>query len=130
MQSLKCNLAWASLLGGLFFASKSVKIGKNLGVKGEIVHLFLQGQRGIGKSTAIQKAIELLKEEAPIRVGGFFTYKESRQRIKDICNDATLQSVLSIYPWNKNPLKYRLFNYGFRKHMVFFLYVLGKMRKL
>jgi len=64
-----------------------------------------------------------------MHISAFFSYKDGRQRIKDMCNDPALQDVLSRYPWKKNPFKYRLFNYGFTKHMPGFLYYLGKLKK-
>ena len=66
---------------------------------------------------------------AVMYISAFFSYKEGRQRIKDICNDSTLREVLGFYPWNKNPLKYRLFNYALSKSMLRFLYLLGKFKK-
>ena len=62
-------------------------------------------------------------------ISAFFSYKDGRQRIKDICDDPTLKHVLSFYPWNSNPFRYRLFNYGLDRQKLWFLYLLGKMRK-
>ena len=38
------------------------------------MHIFLQGPRGIGKSTVIRKTIELLTERRNITIGGFYTW--------------------------------------------------------
>ena len=38
------------------------------------MHVFLQGPRGIGKSTVIQAALELLAQSHTILLGGFFTW--------------------------------------------------------
>ena len=66
---------------------------------------------------------------AVMYISAFFSYKEGRQRIKDICDNPVLQKVLSFYPWKENPFKYRLFNYALNKHMLRFLYLLGKFKK-
>jgi len=62
-------------------------------------------------------------------ISAFFTYKDGKRRIREICNDPVLQNVLKIYPWNKNPFKYRLFNFALKKRMLYFLYFLGKFKK-
>lgn len=62
-------------------------------------------------------------------ISAFFSYKEGRSRILEICNSSVLHEVLHIYPWHKNPLKYRLFNYGLTKKRLWFLYILGKFKK-
>ena len=38
------------------------------------MHIFLQGERGIGKSTVIRKTLEMLTEQVNITLGGFFTW--------------------------------------------------------
>ena len=66
---------------------------------------------------------------AVMYISASFSYREGRRRIKDICNDSTLQKVLGFYPWKENPFKYRLFNYALSKHKLWFLYLLGKFKK-
>ena len=51
-------------------------------------------------------------------------YKEARGLITEICNNKTLQEVLNVYPWKKNPLKYRFFNYCLKNKLIGFLYLL------
>jgi len=41
------------------------------------MHIFLQGQRGIGKSTVILKTLELISAGTGLTLGGFFTWKGS-----------------------------------------------------
>lgn len=38
------------------------------------MHIFLSGPKGIGKSTVISKTLDILTAEAPIELGGFFTW--------------------------------------------------------
>ena len=38
------------------------------------MHIFLQGQRNIGKSTVIRKTLDILAAYSPLAVGGFFTW--------------------------------------------------------
>ena len=38
------------------------------------MHIFLQGQRNIGKSTVIKKTLEVLSERKQLVLGGFFTW--------------------------------------------------------
>ena len=64
-----------------------------------------------------------------MQISAFFSYKDARQHIKNICNDSALQEVLHVYPWNKNPMKYRLFNSGMAGHKLWFLYFLGKFKR-
>jgi len=59
----------------------------------------------------------------------FFSYKEGRERIIKICDNPTLQDVLRSYPWQKNPIKYRIFNYLLEKRMILLLYILGRYKK-
>ena len=37
------------------------------------MHIFLQGRRGVGKSTVIRKTLDLLIGELPLTLGGFFS---------------------------------------------------------
>jgi len=37
------------------------------------MHIFLQGRRGVGKSTVIRKTLEILDEDSPLALGGFFS---------------------------------------------------------
>lgn len=64
-----------------------------------------------------------------MQIGEFFTFNEAQSRISNICNNPVLNDVLHIYPWNKNPLKYRLFNFFLKRKKILILYYLGKMRK-
>lgn len=43
------------------------------------MHIFLQGQRGIGKSTVIRKVLEIITTEKPVLFGGFFTWKDGNE---------------------------------------------------
>ena len=38
------------------------------------MHIFLQGPKNIGKSTVISRVLEILTAEAPLKLGGFFTW--------------------------------------------------------
>lgn len=38
------------------------------------MHIFLQGPRGIGKSTVIRNTLDILTADAPLALGGFFTW--------------------------------------------------------
>lgn len=38
------------------------------------MHIFLQGNRGVGKSTVIRKTLEMLGERMEVSLGGFFTW--------------------------------------------------------
>ena len=38
------------------------------------MHIFLQGPKRVGKSTVIRKALDILMADAPLRLGGFFTW--------------------------------------------------------
>jgi len=62
-------------------------------------------------------------------ISAFFSYKEGRGRIIDICKHPVLCDVLHVYPWKKNPFKYRLFNYCLDKKKIWLLYFLGKFKK-
>ena len=42
------------------------------------MHIFLQGHRGVGKSTVIQKTLDILAVQAPLALGGFFTWNDGR----------------------------------------------------
>lgn len=39
------------------------------------MHIFLQGPRGIGKSTVITKTLEIIQEGSPLSIGGFYTWR-------------------------------------------------------
>ena len=62
-------------------------------------------------------------------ISAYLSYKDGRQHIKSICHHPVLQEVLSTYPWQKNPFKYRLFNYILKIKFVLLLYILGKFKK-
>jgi len=64
-----------------------------------------------------------------MQIAEFFTYNKARSLISDICNNYILQDVLNSYPWKKNPIKYRIFNYFLTKKGLFILYFLGKFKK-
>jgi len=64
-----------------------------------------------------------------IHISAFFSYKEGRSFIIDICNNPVLQGVLAVYPWNKNPIKHRIFNFLLAKKCIWPLYILGKLKK-
>ena len=64
-----------------------------------------------------------------MHISAFFKYSEGRGRIMDICNHPLLREILHVYPWVKNPFKYRLFNYMLEKKWLYFLYFLGKFKK-
>ena len=64
-----------------------------------------------------------------MHISAFFSYREGRSRIREICDNPVLQEVLQVYPWVKNPLKYRLFNYCLKKKQLRLLYSLGKFKK-
>jgi len=55
--------------------------------------------------------------------------KESLGYINEICNDQSLKDVLKEYPWKKNPLKYRIFNYFLYKKKKRLLYLLAIINK-
>ena len=38
------------------------------------MHIFLQGPKRIGKSTVIRRTLDILMDEAPLELGGFFTW--------------------------------------------------------
>jgi nucleoside-triphosphatase len=40
------------------------------------LHIFLQGPRNVGKSTVIRKTLDLLTEQGPLKLGGFFTWRD------------------------------------------------------
>ena len=42
------------------------------------MHVFLQGERGIGKSTVIRKTLEIIANDRPTRLGGFYTWNGGR----------------------------------------------------
>jgi len=42
------------------------------------MHIFLQGERNIGKSTIIRKTLALLAGSSPVPLGGFFTWKSGQ----------------------------------------------------
>ena len=77
----------------------------------------------------IQRTFLAAARNCIMSISAFFSYKEGRGRIRDICSNSVLREVLDIYPWAKNPLKYRLFNYGLKNRRLWFLYRLGKFKK-
>ena len=64
-----------------------------------------------------------------MHISAFFSYKDGRGHIMDICNNPVIREVLQVYPWKKNPFKYRLFNYCLDKKRIWLLYLLGKLKK-
>ena len=42
------------------------------------MHLFLQGKRGVGKSTVIREALEIIFADRVLTIGGFFTWNGGR----------------------------------------------------
>jgi len=39
------------------------------------MHIFLQGIKGVGKSTVIRKTLDIITSRTPLLLGGFFTWK-------------------------------------------------------
>ena len=64
-----------------------------------------------------------------MQISAFFSYREGRRLIAEICNNPVFQEVLKVYPWKQNPLKYRIFNQGLDRKWIWFLYRLGKFKK-
>ena len=54
--------------------------------------------------------------------------KSAIENIKNIINDDVLQNVLNGYPYNKNPFKYRLFNFMIAKKIATMLYIMVKIK--
>ena len=105
-----------------------------------IVNLYRELQRGVRNHTKdedlLKKAEERLQRtflagarNSVMHISAFFSYKEGSGHIKDICNNSVLCEVLRIYPWKKNPFKYRLFNYCLYTKRIWLLYCLGKFKK-
>ena len=42
------------------------------------MHIFLQGRRGVGKSTVIRSALDILSGSVPLSFGGFFTWNSGK----------------------------------------------------
>lgn len=51
--------------------------------------------------------------------------KKKAAIIKSICSDEIVQNVLAIYPYGKNPVKHRIFNFGLKHKIVVLLYILA-----
>jgi len=64
-----------------------------------------------------------------MQICAFFKYQEARSLIAGICNNIILLNVLNEYPWKKNPLKYRIFNYALKYKQTRFLYLLVLLKK-
>ena len=58
------------------------------------------------------------------------SYRASVPDIRNVCENPTLSEVLSEYPWQKNPLKHRVFNWGLSRKWPYYLYVMCKIRDL
>jgi len=57
-------------------------------------------------------------------------YRKSRNYIKNICANSLLRQVLTEYPWNNNPFKYRIFNFALQKKLSWILFVLAYFNKM
>ena len=83
---------------------------------------------GIAKER-VQRSLLANARYCIMQISAFYSFKESRRLIMDICNNSVLRDVLQVYPWGKNPLKYRIFNYGMYKKWFWLLYRLAKLKK-
>lgn len=68
------------------------------------MYVFLQGERGIGKSTVISKTLEILANGQSIRLGGFYTWNGGRDDpnvyIKPAqCGETEAATIVA--KWNK-----------------------------
>ena len=57
-------------------------------------------------------------------ISRIFPYKDGRKRILEICNSPELREIHRVYPWQKNPFKYRIFNYFVKQKNTLALYLL------
>ena len=64
-----------------------------------------------------------------IQICASYKYKEARSLIAEICSNKILINALKEYPWNKNPLKYRVFNYALKLKQLGFLYLFVFLKK-
>jgi len=85
-------------------------------------------------NTAIQRVQRNLLANARIcimQICKAFPYnKKSCSYISDICKNKILRNVLVEYPWKKNPLKYRIFNFALFNNKIGLLYFLASLNKL
>lgn len=53
--------------------------------------------------------------------------KNKLKKIKEICQDKTLEKILIEYPYNENPIKHRLFNCAMEKKLYALLWLFSKL---
>lgn len=49
--------------------------------------------------------------------------------IQNICGDDLVQEILAVYPYQKNPIKHRIFNWGLKHKYVKLLYLMAILRR-
>lgn len=64
-----------------------------------------------------------------IQICSALKYKEAKNLISSIYNNSILWDVLKEYPWIKNPLKHRIFNYCLHRKYTYLLYILASLKK-
>ena len=62
------------------------------------MHIFLRGPRNIGKSTVIHQTLNILTAQAPIKPGGFFTWRGKEKDPRVYMRPALNEKEEEIYP--------------------------------
>ena len=104
------------------------------------VILFIEHLRRLKEYLPDEKAFNLAKERVQrtflasaryciMQICASYKYKEARGLIAGISENKTLRDVLNEYPWKKNPLKYRIFNYALKHRQTGLLYILPLLKK-
>jgi len=91
---------------------------------------YLPDEKKFGEARErVQRSLLANARYCVIQICDVYSFKNGRRLIADICNNPVLREVLCTYPWEKNPFKYRIFNYLLKKKYLWLLYFLTKIKK-